>query len=272
MRPAPHKAPYSLIAGQVDLWVACPTLLASADDRGSRFCGWPSPQETARAERFRFDRDRQRYIAARLLLRGVLSEYTSVDPQAWQFALAANGKPQLAEGQYGHGLHFNLSHSGDFVAVAISRSNLGMDAEQIVTPAPVSVVRDCFTPAEQQAFASISRDDLDLAFFAQWTLKEAHLKATGEGLRVPLSTIEFQLGSREPRPIGAHGTGWTYWQRSIGPLTPGGRPTVVAVAAQPVGGENTVRAWLTRLDGTRSALPVAHLHLRGRKEAMCALA
>src|SRR3954468_21035567 len=85
-----------------------------------------SPEEHARAARFRLDRDRVRWSNARSALRSILAERLDCDPLEIQFALGPHGKPAVAN------LEFNLSHSGGWAMIAVTRTvPVGIDIEQI---------------------------------------------------------------------------------------------------------------------------------------------
>lgn len=90
-------------------------------------------------------------------------------PQSFEYE--QGGKPFIAGAP-----HFSLSHSGNCAAAAISSSPVGIDIEAM-RPAPESVARRLS-----------ARDDRD--FFRIWTLKESFVKMTGEGLVLPVQSIE----------------------------------------------------------------------------------
>lgn len=146
-----------------------------------------APDESARAERFVFARDRERYQVARGLLRATVGGATGCAPDAVRFDYTPNGRPLLA----GRGeLVFNLSHSGGHVAIAIAAGGgspalaLGVDIEQ-VRPIPEmdQVARSVYAGRELAALASCADDEGRIATFHRlWTRKEACMKATGAGL------------------------------------------------------------------------------------------
>ena len=75
-----------------------------------------SADETERAARFHFDRDRDRFIVSHVALRNILSRYLNCQPNELTFSVDEYGKPALKE----HKLEFNLSHSGDFALIAVT--------------------------------------------------------------------------------------------------------------------------------------------------------
>lgn len=151
-------------------------------------------EERQQALAFRFQRDRDLYLAAHLFLRRVLSRYAPITPDGWQFSRNAYGKPAIANPAYGW-LQFNLSHTHGLVACAVAREcAVGVDVESIrnlsdlpglcqYAFAPVETADVLNTPGQQ---AQTER------FFSYWTLKEAYIKARGMGLSLPLQQFAFQ--------------------------------------------------------------------------------
>src|SRR5713226_9608883 len=80
-----------------------------------------STDERARAERFYFQKDRERFTIARGFLRIILGRYLNMEPCCLQFRYNPYGKPALANESGGNGLRFNLSHSDGLALYAITR-------------------------------------------------------------------------------------------------------------------------------------------------------
>ncbi|WP_386679032.1 4'-phosphopantetheinyl transferase family protein [Loktanella sp. R86503] len=147
-----------------------------------------SRDETARAARFVFNRDRDRYIAGRSRLRRILSSYLNQNPRDVTFCYGDHGRPDV------HGLQFNLSHTGDLACLAVSRSahQLGLDIEA-VRPIDLAVARAHFAPEEMAALVSLPDNDRVAAFYRCWTRKEAYLKARGTGLSTDLASFTVTI-------------------------------------------------------------------------------
>ena len=97
-----------------------------------RFASHLSEDELARANRFNFPRDRTRFVAARGMLREILGQRLSRSPSEIEFRYSDHGKPSLLEMQ--PPVNFNLSHSEDLAALAVSQSiDLGVDIEFVAT-------------------------------------------------------------------------------------------------------------------------------------------
>lgn len=140
--------------------------------------------------------DRRRSLGAGLLLEyGLRSLGCSLLPlvpgtETVHLVRGAHGKPELSGGA---GVHFNLSHAGDYAAAVFDEGEVGIDVEQ-VRRVNVNVMRRQFT-AEENAYL-LSEPD---AFLRLWTRKESYCKAVGEGLHLPLSSfdvLEDQVAGR----------------------------------------------------------------------------
>jgi len=157
-----------------------------------------SADERDRMERFRFERDRRRYLVGRGLLRSLLGRYLDVVPQDLRFETAAAGKPHLASGQ--GQLQFNLAHSGEYVLIAIADGRaVGIDVEEVRDDFDVGeIAAHFFSPHEQRALEALTGRARIEAFFECWTRKEAYVKARGEGLSLPLDQFDVSLRPGEP--------------------------------------------------------------------------
>jgi 4'-phosphopantetheinyl transferase len=154
-----------------------------------------SEEERHRAAQFRFDRDRDRYIAAHGLLRVILNSYL---PQPSRLVYGANGKPALACGS----LHFNLSHADDRAVIALSATAaLGVDLERVRLESDAErIAQICFSPAERKALSLLPQSLQAEAFFKCWTRKEAFVKALGDGLSYPLTAFSVSLDEPDKDP------------------------------------------------------------------------
>lgn len=157
-------------------------------------------EEQQRAERFHFPKDRDRFIVARGLLRGILSFYLGKQPSSLQFVYNQYGKPALTEAYNRKPLCFNLSHSRGLALYAVTQNrNLGVDLEYIRTDFPCKEIAErFFSPQENAVLRTLPLDMKHKAFFTCWTRKEAYIKATGKGLSLPLNQFDVSLIPKEP--------------------------------------------------------------------------
>ena len=150
-----------------------------------------STDERARASRFRFARDRDRFVGARGLLREILALYLNASPGRLSFGYGAYGKPFLA-GEHST-LRFNLSHSFDAMLLAIAHMReVGVDVESArnLDPAMDEIGDTVLSEPEKQALARFRGEDRRTTFLRFWTSKEAFIKADGRGVSLPLKRID----------------------------------------------------------------------------------
>ena len=155
--------------------------------------------ECERARRFRFERDRARYVVGRGLLRVLLGRYLATDPVEIRFAYGPYQKPSLA----GTGPRFNLSHSGSVALLAFSAGGeVGIDVERDDADlARERIPERFFSAAEVRALRALPRALQPRAFLCCWTRKEAFIKARGDGLSLALDSFDVTLVPGQPAAI-----------------------------------------------------------------------
>lgn len=159
-----------------------------------------SADERARAERFRFERDRNRFIIGRSALRTILAGQLGTGPGRVRFTYGPQGKPYLAQDAGSGGIRFNMAHSHGLALLALARDReLGVDLEW-VRPLPDAdqIAARFFSAAEHTTFRELPKDQRQEAFYLCWTRKEAYIKAVGEGLSRPLSQFDVSLTPGQP--------------------------------------------------------------------------
>ncbi len=140
-----------------------------------------SEDEHARANRFHRPRDRDRFMVARGLLRGLLGDALGCSPASLCFQYNAHGKPVLASNS--RRLGFNLSHSDGLAVFALAWGReVGVDIERILLGVDVETLARRYLPAEDAVFVwSLSPTCRPTAFTRAWVRHEAYSKAVGTG-------------------------------------------------------------------------------------------
>lgn len=136
-----------------------------------------NPAESLRAGKYKQQKDNQRFIVSRAAQRIILGRYLQTPPAELEFILGDNKKPYLL-GNDGDVLHYNLSHSGNWIVLAVAQSPLGADVEFVDPAFPFQDILEDNFSREEVDYIGTSTE----RFFALWTRKEAFLKATGQGL------------------------------------------------------------------------------------------
>ncbi len=90
-------------------------------------------------------------------------------------------------------VEISLSHSGEGLAVALSRAPVGVDIEPVQKLDREGVARRFFTERELAAYLEADEAYREEAFLSIWTAKEAVFKSRGEGAFLPFSidTADF---------------------------------------------------------------------------------
>lgn len=141
--------------------------------------------------------DQQAHLFGRLLLRNALIKYGYGDQALSLIQFNDHQKPFI-EGN----VYFNISHSGKYVACAISEGiQLGLDVEQKIFQPNLSDFREIFSPAEWDYLNRV--EEKTDVFYKLWTRKESIIKANGRGLFIPLHEVDVLSNS-----ICVEGTRW----------------------------------------------------------------
>jgi len=165
------------------------------DDAWSRWTTLLDEEERARAARFVFEHDRHQFIAAHTLLRLLLQALAGGPAGAWRFVAASHGKPALHPDHRLGRLAFNISHTRGAVACAMTLDHdIGVDIEDLERPGRLlDIAHAYFAPAELIVLRRTPPAGQRRVFLQLWTLKEAYIKAHGDGLSLPLDRFAFTL-------------------------------------------------------------------------------
>lgn len=162
----------------VDIWRI---YIPSYKDQTAHFLNLLQPDDIVRANRYVQEKDRIRFIISRAALREIISRYINQPARDIIFGSGPNKKPFIA----GADLRYNVSHSANWVLIAIAKTDVGVDTETIDASFNFqSILEDYFSPAE----ISFINDNPE-NFFLLWTRKEALTKATAQGLDENLKHI-----------------------------------------------------------------------------------
>lgn len=166
-----------------------------------------SSEEHIKANSFVFEQLRRRYVLAHAILRILISRYLSISPGSISFSYTFYGKPFC---QNYRNFHFNMSHSGNYVAYIFSFNHeVGIDIEFIKEDFPLeSLILQVMSHSERKVFHKLTDSQKIDFFYDTWTLKESFLKAVSVGLSYPLPNLttlldqntgprlQFSLGSQ----------------------------------------------------------------------------
>jgi 4'-phosphopantetheinyl transferase len=179
-----------------------------------------STDEKERAARFSIAVERDRFVAARAILREFLGAYVHELPVSLSFERSALGKPRLHRRPGAPDLRFNLSHSHNLALFAFSLGReIGVDIEKILPKfANEGIAEQYFSAREQEDLRATPNEDRAEAFFRCWTRKEAYIKARGDGLDVPLDSFTVSLKRNGfPKLWSADSENWKIYSLKVQP-------------------------------------------------------
>jgi 4'-phosphopantetheinyl transferase len=208
----------SLLPSEIaELWLVQLDEVSTFDKEG--YISLLSSEELSRYERFHFKSDRDRYLTTRALIRTTLSKYFPIRPEKWEFTKSKWGRPAIAPSVLDTSLSFNISHTSNFVVLAVvADGTIGVDVEAVTDHvSPLDVAGTFFSRHEYVELKAMPAQHRLRRFYEFWTLKEAYLKALGAGLSLPLNSLVADLSSpghiRIIDPVDAvNQENWEFWQ------------------------------------------------------------
>jgi 4'-phosphopantetheinyl transferase len=199
-----------------------------------------SPVELRRRARYRAVADQNRFLLGAALLRVLLGGYQGMPAADVEVVRACPdcGEPHGKTRSTLPGWECSVSHSGDRVAVAVSRAGaLGVDVERVGQSRDLDgLAGRVLHRREAAALRSLPEQRRPAAFTAYWTRKEAVVKATGDGLRAELAQLEVSPPGSQPRVLAAAFRPELAYGCALHELTPGPgyAGTLALLSAQPV--------------------------------------
>ncbi len=140
------------------------------------------PEQKDRIMRFHFIEDKKRALAGILLSKYAIAKAFGISLDEIRVEKNKYGKPHVVGKR---GVHFNISHSGDYVVCAVAGSPVGIDVQEI-SGQNLDVADRFFSQEERDALAMCEGDAKRKLFYEIWSLKEAYIKCIGMGLSKPL--------------------------------------------------------------------------------------
>lgn len=154
-----------------------------------------SPQRRDIVECHKTERGKRQSLGGGLLIQAMLEQAVqqrcAAPYHSFSWKKGEQGKPILlgVTDTKGEPLYVNLSHSGEMAAAVLADFEVGIDIQEQQTP-PEGVARRFFTQQEQAWLYATEAMEKAEHFFRLWTLKEAYIKTTGQGMRTPLMDFD----------------------------------------------------------------------------------
>ena len=142
-----------------------------------------SEHEQEKASRMFIQKDKERYVVSKYCLRTILALCLNKTPHQVEFILHEHKKPTVKD------IEFNISHTGDYILIAVSPKAVGIDLEYLNNEFDFKSILD-ITFSKQEIDFIGNKNTNPANFYTIWTRKEALLKASGEGVSNNLHLID----------------------------------------------------------------------------------
>lgn len=203
-------------AGRVELWLTDLSGFPLAQTLGGATVG---------------DRVRALKLQQRFVLRLLLGGYLGCPGKDVRIVPGENDKPELGPEQAASGLRFNLSHSGNWLTIGVTRGQaIGVDIERTrVLRRSCALSRRFLSDAEARFICRMEEPERSARFLDLWARREALVKAMGSSLARSLTAIELEPATGQLLSVPAQWPAPSQW-RIVVPELPGQVRGAVAVA------------------------------------------
>ena len=166
--------------------------------REAEALAWLDGTERARWDRFRHDGRRRQFTLCRAALRIVLCARLGCTNDELSFGESGLGKPHALRSGAPAPVSFSVSHGGGHGLLAVAgEGRVGVDVEERAPRRDLdALIEAVFAPDERAELASASGPHRTRMFYRLWTVKEALVKALGEGVQRDLARFEVPPAMR----------------------------------------------------------------------------
>jgi 4'-phosphopantetheinyl transferase len=151
-----------------------------------------TPHEKNQANSYYTQELSENYIISHAILRQILSDHTKIYANEIEFTVGPYGKPYLKNNQ--QSIEFNMSHSKDMLYIVVTKDiEVGVDVEFKDNNINITELQNLVLSKQEADHLNTleSQTQKKDFFYNIWTLKEAIVKATGQGLSYPISQINL---------------------------------------------------------------------------------
>jgi len=156
----------------------------------SHLFSYLSKEKRRKMKSYRHELDALQTVYGELLIRSVLVKKFNLHNNEIEFSKNEYGKPFLK------GLEpvsYNLSHSGEWVATAVSNQNIGIDIEKMTNEVDPKLILPYCSETEKKHYYALDRSYKRDCFYNLWTTKESFVKYKGLGIYYPLEKVESTI-------------------------------------------------------------------------------
>lgn len=171
---------------------ACRVFLAPLISNLENTHKYLSVEECEKLKKITSESRQREFVSGRLLLRHLLAQHLDCAAHELKLELAASGKPFCSHPK---SPYFSISHSNNYVAVALCSEEVGVDIERVKPERNFDLIaQNYYSDSENKQLKLIKDNKSKLDYFYQlWVLKEAIVKASGQGLACSLTQIDLSV-------------------------------------------------------------------------------
>jgi len=148
-----------------------------------------SDKRLIKLNKYRFLWDKKRSLFGEILVRFLAINKYNIRNIDIKIVYNHYGKPSIENIP---DFHYNISHSGNWIVCATGEFEVGIDVQEI-KPIELDVAKRFFTKQEYIQLLSKNETEKLSFFYELWTLKEAYVKALGNGLSIPLNSFSIEI-------------------------------------------------------------------------------
>ena len=141
-------------------------------------------------DRVKPERSKKLSLCAGILLERALNNCGITE---YEVAFSSHGKPYIADHE---NIFFNISHSGEKVALAVSDREVGVDIQKL-RHFDNSIINYVYNTAEQRLAKESGSEDagMDMVYTRMWSMKEAFMKHSGLGIQMEPISITLNIAA-----------------------------------------------------------------------------
>ncbi|WP_113925698.1 4'-phosphopantetheinyl transferase family protein [Cognataquiflexum aquatile] len=159
--------------------------IANNFEKIQRHTGLLTGEELKKSERFVREQDKYSFLVSSVMKKILCGHYLGREPKSVEFEVNEFNKPKIRNQE---NIHFNTSHSGDWLVFIFSNNPCGIDIEGINPDFDYKSILEMSFHPDEIDFIQKSNQPVN-QFFKIWTIKESILKAEGTGLMDNLNEL-----------------------------------------------------------------------------------
>ncbi|MDS0524593.1 4'-phosphopantetheinyl transferase superfamily protein [Clostridium sp. SHJSY1] len=153
-----------------------------------KFYNYVDKEKREKVIKFRRDEDKIRSLLGDVLARILICKFLKCKNKDIKYKYNEYGKPYIDEN-----VEFNISHSGNYVVVAIDNAPLGIDIEEMKEIEFEGIAKGYYNESEYNWIINHNKSEQMKCFYKIWTLKESYVKYVGKGLSINFNSFKFNI-------------------------------------------------------------------------------